>query len=215
MSGLFFASAWRSAQPTQNLPPRFKLWPTSMKARPRERRHKWKRTPRRESSHEAEQHLSGAHGLRDPQQADITSAIFRKNPVLFDHTTSAQLMATQDVPGEVRDFILKHIASVAQIEALLLIWSSPEERWGLPQIAARIYTSETETAKALDRLCADGLLVCTDGVFRLNASAENVEMIRKLQEVYARYLIPVTDVIHSKSRNAPSTAETFRLRKDR
>jgi hypothetical protein len=115
-------------------------------------------------------------------------------------------MAAQYVPDDIRDFILKHIASVAQIEALLLIWSSSEERWGLPQIAARIYTSEAEAAKALDGLCADGLLVCRDGVFGLNASAENVEMIRKLQEVYARYLIPVTDVIHSKSRSAQATA---------
>ena len=36
--------------------------------------------------------------------------------------------------------------------------------------------------------------------FGLNTSAENVEMIRRLQEVYARHLIPVTDVIHGKSR---------------
>ena len=124
-------------------------------------------------------------------------------------------MAAQYVPGDVRDFILKHIASVAQIEALLLIWSSPEERWGLLEIAARIYTSEAETAKALDGLSADGLVVCMDGVFRLNVSAENVEMIRRLQEVYARYLIPVTDIIHSKSRNSHSRAETFSLQKDR
>ena len=59
-------------------------------------------------------------------------------------------MAAQYVPGEVRDFILKHIVSVAQIEALLLISSNPEERWELPEIAARIYASETETAKALE-----------------------------------------------------------------
>ena len=124
-------------------------------------------------------------------------------------------MAAQYVPREVRDFILKRIASVAQIEALLLIWSCPEERWELPQIAARIYTSGTETVKALDGLSADGLVVCMNGVFRLNASAENAEMIRRLQEVYARYLIPVTDVIHSKSRNAPSMAETFQTQKVR
>lgn len=115
-------------------------------------------------------------------------------------------MASQYGPGDVRDFILKHIASVAQIEALLLVWSSPEERWALPQIAARIYTSETETAKALEGLCNDRLLVCRDGVFSLNASEENVEMIRKLQEVYARYLIPVTDVIHGKSANVRPAA---------
>lgn len=123
-------------------------------------------------------------------------------------------MPAQYVPDDIRDFILKHIDSVAQIEALLLIWSSPEERWGLRQIAARIYTSDTEAAKALGGLCAEGLLVCVDGIFSLNKSAENVEMIRKLQEVYARYLIPVTDVIHSRSSSAPSTAGAFRLPKD-
>jgi hypothetical protein len=102
---------------------------------------------------------------------------------------------------------------VAQIEALLLIWSNPEERWGLTEIAARIYASETETAKALERLAGDGLIVCINGAFRLNASAENVAMIRKLQEAYARHLIPVTDIIHGISRNASATAEPFRSQK--
>jgi hypothetical protein len=125
-----------------------------------------------------------------------------RHPALLGYTTSVHGMASQYVPDDIRDFILKHIATVAQIEALLLIWASPEEGWGLPQIAARIYSSDTATAKALDGLCADGLLVCRDGVFGLNASTENVEMIRRLQEVYARYLIPVTEVIHGKSRSA-------------
>ena len=123
---------------------------------------------------------------------------------LFERTTSIRRMATQYVPGDIRDFILKHIASVAQIEALLLIWSNPEKRWGVPEIAARIYASEAETAKALEGLCADGLVVCKNGVFRLNASEENVEMIGRLKEVYARHLIPVTDIIHGKSRNSRS-----------
>ena len=123
-------------------------------------------------------------------------------------------MATQYVPDEIRDFILKHIVSVAQIEALLLIWASPEERWGLRQIAARIYASDAETARALGGLCAGGVLVCTDGIFSLNRSTENAEMIRKLQEVYARHLIPVTDIIHGKSRSPASSAAAFRLPKD-
>ena len=155
-----------------------------------------------------------------PQQAN-SLAIYHhedrrfRRPALPEHKTSADGMATQHVPGDIREFILKHIASVAQIEALILIWSSPEERWSVSQIAARIYTSETETAKALDGLCADGLLVCRDGVFGLSASEENVEMIRRLQEEYARHLIPVTDVIHGKSRGHQSTGETARLRRDR
>ena len=117
------------------------------------------------------------------------------------------------VPDEVREFIIKHIATVPQIEALLLIWSSPEKRWSLRQVAARIYTSDAEAARALDGLCAGGLLVRREGNFTLDSSAENVEMIRKLKEVYARYLIPVTDVIHGKSRSEPSTAGFLRAGK--
>jgi hypothetical protein len=120
-------------------------------------------------------------------------------------------MAAQYVPDDIRDFILKHIASVAQIEALLLIWSNPEKRWGLSKVAARIYTSETETANALDGLCANGLLIRTDDAFGLSTSEENVEMIGRLKEAYARQLIPVTDVIHGKSRGPrPADARGFR-----
>ena len=108
-------------------------------------------------------------------------------------------MAEKYVPDDVREFILRHIASVAQIEALLLIWATPDRRWGLSQVAARIYASETEAASALDGLCAGGLLACRDGSFSLNASPQDIEMIRRLQEAYARHLIPVTDVIHRKS----------------
>ena len=58
-------------------------------------------------------------------------------------------MSEPYVPDEVREFIINHIATVPQIEALLLIWSSPEKRWSLRQVAARIYTSEAEAARLL------------------------------------------------------------------
>jgi hypothetical protein len=136
-------------------------------------------------------------------------------PALLEPTTSTDGMATQYVPGDIRDFILKHIASVAQIEALLLIWSNPEKRWSVSHIAARIYAKEPETAKALEGLCAHGLLVREDDAFALNTSEENVEMIGRLKEAYARHLIPVTDVIHGKSRGPRPTAEARSLRRDR
>lgn len=124
-------------------------------------------------------------------------------------------MATQDVPDDIRDFILKHIASVAQIEALLLIWATPEKRWGISQIAARIYANEIEAAKALEGLCNAGLLDRRDGTFGLNTPEQTVELIRRLRETYARHLIPVTDVIHSRSRSAHVTAETSQRQRDR
>jgi hypothetical protein len=159
--------------------------------------------------------------LRNFRSKRIRSAIDHhedrgfRHPALLEHTTSTDGMAAQCVPGDIRDFILKHIASVAQIEALLLIWSNPEKRWSASHVAARIYAKETETAKALEGLCSSGLLVCKDDAFGLNPSEENVAMIGRLKEAYARHLIPVTDVIHSKSRGTRPTAETRGLRRDR
>jgi len=115
-------------------------------------------------------------------------------------------MATEDVPDEIRDFILEHIASVAQIEALLLIWSNPEKRWGVSRVAARIYVGQVEAAEALNELAAHGLLVREDEAFGLCASEENVEMIGRLKDAYARHLISVTDVIHGKSQGRRPTA---------
>lgn len=133
---------------------------------------------------------------------------------MLEPTTSVCDMATQDVPNDIRDFILKHIASVAQIEALLLIWATPEKRWGISQIAARIYANEIETAKALEGLCNVGLLDHRDGTFGLNTPEQTVELIGRLRETYARHLIPVTDVIHSRSRSAHVTAETSQPQRD-
>jgi hypothetical protein len=130
-------------------------------------------------------------------------------------TTSTGGMATQYVPSDIRDFILKYIASVAQIEALLLIWSNPEKRWSVSRVAARIYAGETETANALEGLCSNGLLVRKGDAFGLNASEENVAMIGRLKEAYARHLIPVTDVIHGKSQGSRPKEETHGLRRDR
>ena len=117
-------------------------------------------------------------------------------------------MATQHVPSDIRDFILKHIASVAQIEALLLIWANPEKRWSVSKVAARIYVSQTQAAEALDELYGHGLLIRKDEAFGLNESEENIEMIGRLKEAYARHLVPVTDVIHSRSQDPRPAAET-------
>lgn len=128
-------------------------------------------------------------------------------------TTCSPAMPEPYVPDEVREFILKYIATVPQIEALLLIWSCPEKRWSLRQVAARIYTSDAEAARALDGLCAGGLLVHSEGNYTLDSSVEIVDMMRKLKDAYARHLIPVTDVIHGKSRGRPAAVEVSRAGK--
>ena len=107
-------------------------------------------------------------------------------------------MPEQNVPDEVREFIIKYIATVAQCEALLLIAARPDESWKLRRIAVRLYESDKQTAHSLNELCSRGLLTCSDGYYSLTKSVEIVDMLGKLREAYARYLIQVTNVIHNK-----------------
>jgi hypothetical protein len=124
-------------------------------------------------------------------------------------------MVDELIPADVRDFILRHIDSVAQWEALLLLRANPGESWDVNKIARRLYTNEKEIAELLGRLCQDGLLTVSDGHFRYEcALPEQRDVIDRLAEIYARHLIPVTNLIHSKPRGIRRFADAFKIRKD-
>jgi hypothetical protein len=125
-------------------------------------------------------------------------------------------MTGEPIPADVRDFILRHIDTVAQLEALLLMRSSAGERWDVASMAQRIYTSEAETADLLARLASDGFLTATEGFYYYDRdhAAERM-LIEKLADVYSRHLIPVTNLIHAKPRRIRQFADAFKFRKDR
>jgi hypothetical protein len=125
-------------------------------------------------------------------------------------------MVDEVVPDDVRAFIVRHIDSVAQLEALLLLRANSDEDWEVSRVAARLYTGEKEVAELLARLCADGLLTCTDTLYRYGGQTpEQRDMIDRLAAVYARHLIPVTNMIHAKPRRIREFADAFKFRKDR
>jgi hypothetical protein len=124
-------------------------------------------------------------------------------------------MAEADISRQVRRFIAKYIDSVGQLEALLLLRATPELAWDVPLVARRLYASEAETTQILDQLCRNGLLVCTDTVYRYQCRTEELaRVVDELAELYARHLIPITNMIHAKSRRIREFADAFRLRKD-
>ena len=73
-------------------------------------------------------------------------------------------MAEQIIPDDVRDFILRHIDSVAQLEALLLLHGSPNGIWDTASMTKRLYTSEAEIAGLLAPLVEAGLLSVSGGI---------------------------------------------------
>jgi hypothetical protein len=123
-------------------------------------------------------------------------------------------MADDPIPGDVRDFILRHIDSIAQLEALLLLRASGDQSWDVTRIAARLYAGKDEIRDVLVQLCADGLLSCKDDVFQFARFPESEAMVARLADIYRKHLIPVTNLIHTKPRRIREFANAFKFRKD-
>ena len=118
-------------------------------------------------------------------------------------------------PDDVRDFIQRHIDSVAQLEAQLLLRANPGEAWDVAKTAKRLYATEPEIAEALARLGADGFLSCKDEVYCYECGSERRHEVDRLAAVYSRHLIAVTNMIHAKPRRIREFADAFKFRKDR
>ncbi len=120
------------------------------------------------------------------------------------------------IPEDLRDFILRHIDSIAQLEALLLLRRNLSEAWTAEVGARRLYISEAEATNALDQLCESGLLTCDEGRYRFDPqSDEQRQMVERLAESYSRHLIPVTNLIHGKPRRLREFSDAFKIRKER
>lgn len=127
-------------------------------------------------------------------------------------------MGEGPIPDEVRDFLLRRIDSIAQLEALLLLRADPACAWSAETLAKRLYITTQEAAVLLERLATDSFLVAAPdalGDYQYHpASGELATMIDRVAALYAEYLIPVTHLIHAKPRTrVQEFADAFNLRK--
>jgi hypothetical protein len=126
------------------------------------------------------------------------------------------------IPEDVRQFIVRHIDSVAQLEALLLLRAEAGREWAVGDVARRLYIGPQETAPLLRQLHADGLLSDAGDapLYRYAPASEELgRLVTRLAEVYSKHLVPVTHLIHSKPQPKPKPkvqefADAFKLRKD-
>jgi len=123
-------------------------------------------------------------------------------------------MSEQQLPEGIRDFIPRRIDTVAQLEALLFFRECPTERWDAGSVAKRLYAPAGEMAAALAGLCNDGFLVREGELYRYAPAADFQARVNTLAKAYARQLIPVTKLIHSKPRNIRAFSDAFKFRKD-
>jgi hypothetical protein len=128
-------------------------------------------------------------------------------------------MVEYPIPGNVRQFILESIDSIAQLEALLLLRGSPNEEWDARKVAGRIYINEEEATSLLARLSAEGLIAFSNDkppLYRYHPDSDDLALIvDRLAEIYCKHLVPVTNLVHSKPRTrVREFADAFNLRKE-
>jgi hypothetical protein len=119
------------------------------------------------------------------------------------------------ISPDVREFIIRHIDTVSELEALLILRENRGEAWDAGRIAARVYSSEREIGQVLERFTAEGFLQRDGESYQYNSQdAAADRTIGDLARSYASHLIPVTNMIHSKPRSIRSFSDAFKLRKD-
>jgi hypothetical protein len=128
-------------------------------------------------------------------------------------------MAEYPIPNDVRQFILKSIDSIAQLEALLLLRGNPQDEWGAQKVAKRLYISEQEATSLLARLNAEGLIALSNDklpLCRYQPDSDDLALVvDRMAETYSKHLVPVTNLVHSKPRTrVREFADAFNLRKD-
>jgi hypothetical protein len=123
------------------------------------------------------------------------------------------------VSGEVREFVVRNIDSVPQLEALLLLRSTMGQPWQPSSVAERLYIQPRTAADLLRGLHERELIMLTDAAapaYKYGpATGELVRLVEELAIAYGRQLVAVTQLIHSKSSSAvQGFADAFRLRQE-
>ncbi|GAB2178569.1 hypothetical protein [Dongia sp. agr-C8] len=124
-------------------------------------------------------------------------------------------MTDDGIPAELRDFIVRSIDSVGQLEALLLLRADPEKAWDVAQLARRLYVNEAEAAAIFAHLVAQDFAVAQDESYRYDRAGRQSPIVDQLAEAYARQLIPITNLIHAKPRGIRAFAEAFKIKRDK
>lgn len=119
------------------------------------------------------------------------------------------------LPDPVRRFLLTSVASVPQLEAILLLRSEADTPWTSAQVARRLYIREAEAAVLLSVLVESGIAKRSDeGIYTYAPAPDLAQLLDRVAESYASDLVGVTQLIHSRiDRRAQQFADAFRIKK--
>lgn len=121
------------------------------------------------------------------------------------------------IPADVRKFIVDNIESIAHIEGLMLFQSGPDAGWTTGTLAARLYINEATSKELISHLQRQGFIVQKpDGrYYYAPPDLELAEMVDRTVSAYRQFLLPITHLIHEKTRDRMQEfADAFLIRKE-
>jgi hypothetical protein len=122
--------------------------------------------------------------------------------------------------SEIIRFIADQIDSVPQLEALLLVWNTRPAIWTPEELGKRLYVSDELGHDLLQELVRKRLITSIQGAvegYRYeSASEEQDALIGRLDEMYRREVVRVSNMIHAKPASAlRDFARAFRFTKEK
>lgn len=125
---------------------------------------------------------------------------------------------SEALPDDVRRFVVEHINSVEQLEALLLLWSASDRDWTAEDVSQSLYTSPAAASMRLNDLLQRGFVSSsseTSRVYRYRSGqAANDELVSRLAELYRERRVTVISLIYSKPhQQVQAFADAFKIRK--
>jgi hypothetical protein len=130
---------------------------------------------------------------------------------MASETTSEQL------PEDIRRFLLTSVPSVPYLEAILVFRAAGARPVSVRELASRLYIPEKSAFDIVVGLREAGIVATEPGTetHHYNAQGELAATLEALAGIYARDLIGVTRIIHSRTgRMAQQFADAFKFRKD-
>lgn len=121
----------------------------------------------------------------------------------------------QDLPQDVRDFLDAHIFTASQLEVLLLLRASGDQRRSLGDLSRETALPQSSLGPWLDAFVSRGLLERDGGGYWCApASAEVRAVLDRVAEVWARRKTTVTRYIYASTQDPlVRFADAFRFRR--
>lgn len=128
---------------------------------------------------------------------------------------------TGAIESHIERFLLDSIDTVPHLEALLLIFRSPQVAWTVEDLAARIYVNERQAHGILEDLARRTLIARVEQApvhsstrYQYTAKSEaQTELLEEVARAYRTQLVQVTRFIHSNaSGSVRDFARAFRLK---